>query len=255
MNELHVRLNILRLTISPEACSFMLCDLDFEPLSLSLSLANLGDSMSYDQHAHYYALLESFKSELTGTTFGTSLNLERFICRGLNSEFPDGYDQKSFDEERGLNCVVQTGHDELTLRGSEVSYGISYKRLFRLSSLRSFPLKILASSAVSVSQGWFYKFNVLTSASSKDLQVSSGTGCFGFGIQEHIYLGIKLLIECEHGKDEDDSMHRPWVMIGRQRSIGPLTACDAGREHVRSRLDVPPVRWKHIKHQVALNLK
>ncbi|GJT32859.1 hypothetical protein Tco_0923278 [Tanacetum coccineum] len=37
MNELHVRLNILRLTISPKACSFMLCDLDFEPLSLSLS--------------------------------------------------------------------------------------------------------------------------------------------------------------------------------------------------------------------------
>ncbi|GJR04957.1 hypothetical protein Tco_0527941 [Tanacetum coccineum] len=37
MNELPVRLNILRLTISPEACSFMLCDLDFEPLSLSLS--------------------------------------------------------------------------------------------------------------------------------------------------------------------------------------------------------------------------
>ncbi|GJV99243.1 hypothetical protein Tco_1554495 [Tanacetum coccineum] len=67
--------------------------------------------------------------------------------------------------------------------------------------------------------------------------------------------GIRLLIECEHGKDEDDSMHRPWVMIDRQRSIGPLTACDAGREHVRSRLDVPPVRWKHIKHQVALNLK
>ncbi|GKD23655.1 hypothetical protein Tco_1225358 [Tanacetum coccineum] len=37
VNELPVRLNILRLTISPEACSFMLCDLDFEPLSLSLS--------------------------------------------------------------------------------------------------------------------------------------------------------------------------------------------------------------------------
>ncbi|GJS48311.1 hypothetical protein Tco_0598432 [Tanacetum coccineum] len=69
MDELHVRLNILRLTISPEvsslktllheineiafvvklmcswsfflsslyACSFMLCDLDFEPLSLSLT--------------------------------------------------------------------------------------------------------------------------------------------------------------------------------------------------------------------------
>ncbi|GJY25679.1 hypothetical protein Tco_0400405 [Tanacetum coccineum] len=37
MNELHVRLNILRLTISPEACSFMLYDLDFEPSSLSLS--------------------------------------------------------------------------------------------------------------------------------------------------------------------------------------------------------------------------
>ncbi|GJW64687.1 hypothetical protein Tco_0116571 [Tanacetum coccineum] len=32
--ELHVRLNILRLTISPEVCSFMLCDLDFDPLSL-----------------------------------------------------------------------------------------------------------------------------------------------------------------------------------------------------------------------------
>ncbi|GJY56484.1 hypothetical protein Tco_0455599 [Tanacetum coccineum] len=37
MNELHVRLNILRLTISPEVCSFMLCDLDIEPLSLSLT--------------------------------------------------------------------------------------------------------------------------------------------------------------------------------------------------------------------------
>ncbi|GJV94695.1 hypothetical protein Tco_1546272 [Tanacetum coccineum] len=37
MDKLHVRLNILRLTISPEVCSFMLCDLDFEPLSLPLS--------------------------------------------------------------------------------------------------------------------------------------------------------------------------------------------------------------------------
>ncbi|GJZ98359.1 hypothetical protein Tco_0670812, partial [Tanacetum coccineum] len=37
MDELHVRLNILRPTISPEVCSFMLCDLDFEPLSLSSS--------------------------------------------------------------------------------------------------------------------------------------------------------------------------------------------------------------------------
>nr|GEU36553.1 uncharacterized protein [Tanacetum cinerariifolium] len=40
----------------------------------------------------------------------------------------------------------------------------------------------------------------------------------------------KLLIECDHGKDKDNSM---WVMIARQCSA-PLTASDAGSEHVGS---------------------
>ncbi|GJS21950.1 hypothetical protein Tco_0450582 [Tanacetum coccineum] len=64
MNELHVRLNILRLTISPEACSFMLCDLDFEPLSLSLSSLPSCDLMSLTNMLILLHYLESFKSEL-----------------------------------------------------------------------------------------------------------------------------------------------------------------------------------------------
>ncbi|GJT89010.1 ultraviolet-B receptor UVR8 [Tanacetum coccineum] len=38
------------------ACSFMLCDLDFEPLSLSLSSLPSCDLVSLTQHAHTFAL-------------------------------------------------------------------------------------------------------------------------------------------------------------------------------------------------------
>ncbi|GJV31711.1 hypothetical protein Tco_1392111 [Tanacetum coccineum] len=76
MDEIHVRLNILRLTISPEVCSFMLCDLDFEPLSLSFSSRSLNlipclfcrlfhlAILCFDQRSHTMPHLESFKSEL-----------------------------------------------------------------------------------------------------------------------------------------------------------------------------------------------
>ncbi|GJW41297.1 hypothetical protein Tco_0067142 [Tanacetum coccineum] len=64
MNKLHVRLNILRLTISPEVCSFMLCDLDFEPLSLSLSSMPSCDLVSLTNMLILLHYLESFKSEL-----------------------------------------------------------------------------------------------------------------------------------------------------------------------------------------------
>nr|GEY93851.1 hypothetical protein [Tanacetum cinerariifolium] len=43
----------------------------------------------------------------------------------------------------------------------------------------------------------------------------------------------RLLIECGHVKDEDDSM-RSWVTMSGQRSAGPLTPSDAGSEHVGS---------------------
>ncbi|GJR42784.1 hypothetical protein Tco_1310887 [Tanacetum coccineum] len=42
-----------------------------------------------------------------GTTFGTSFELDCSCC-GLEFRVLNGYEQKSFDEERGLNCVVQT---------------------------------------------------------------------------------------------------------------------------------------------------
>ncbi|GKG08557.1 hypothetical protein Tco_0334389, partial [Tanacetum coccineum] len=61
--ELPVRLNILRLTISPEVCSFMLCDLDFEPLSLSLSSMSSCDLMSLTNMLILLHYLESFNSE------------------------------------------------------------------------------------------------------------------------------------------------------------------------------------------------
>ncbi|GJR36617.1 hypothetical protein Tco_1212301 [Tanacetum coccineum] len=73
MNELHVRLNILRLTISPEACSFMLCDLDFEPLSLSLSSMPSCDLVSLTNMLILLHYLESFKSELAERNDGAIL--------------------------------------------------------------------------------------------------------------------------------------------------------------------------------------
>ncbi|GJS69960.1 hypothetical protein Tco_0702801 [Tanacetum coccineum] len=107
-----------------EACSFMLCDLDFEPLSLSLSSLPSCDLMSLTNMLILLHYLESFISEFAensnsnscrdvavltarGTTFGTSFELAVHCC-GLEFRVLNGYDQKSFDEERGLNCVVQT---------------------------------------------------------------------------------------------------------------------------------------------------
>ncbi|GKF35986.1 hypothetical protein Tco_0112744, partial [Tanacetum coccineum] len=39
-----------------------------------------------------------------------ALNLSVHCC-GLEFRVLNGYDQKSFDEDRGLNCVVQTSFD------------------------------------------------------------------------------------------------------------------------------------------------
>ncbi|GKE11548.1 hypothetical protein Tco_1415099 [Tanacetum coccineum] len=48
----------------PEACSFMLCDLDFEPLSLSLSSLPSCDLLFLTNMLILLHYLESFKSEL-----------------------------------------------------------------------------------------------------------------------------------------------------------------------------------------------
>ncbi|GJV15511.1 hypothetical protein Tco_1360834 [Tanacetum coccineum] len=58
-----------------QVCSFMLCDLDFEPLSLSLSSMPSCDLVSFFlcQIAHTMPYLERFKSELAKSL---SLNLE-----------------------------------------------------------------------------------------------------------------------------------------------------------------------------------
>ncbi|GKC05974.1 hypothetical protein Tco_0997584 [Tanacetum coccineum] len=50
--------------IPPKACSFMLCDLDFEPLSLSLSSMPSCDLVSLTNMLILLHYLESFKSEL-----------------------------------------------------------------------------------------------------------------------------------------------------------------------------------------------
>ncbi|GKF52741.1 hypothetical protein Tco_0159651, partial [Tanacetum coccineum] len=39
-----------------------------------------------------------------------TLNFTVYWC-GLEFRVLNGYDQKSFDEERGLNCVVQTSFE------------------------------------------------------------------------------------------------------------------------------------------------
>ncbi|GJX72075.1 zf-CCHC domain-containing protein [Tanacetum coccineum] len=72
-DELHVRLNILRLTISPEACSFMLCDLDFEPLSLSLSSMPSCDLVSLTNILILCLILKASNQSLRKSL---SLNLE-----------------------------------------------------------------------------------------------------------------------------------------------------------------------------------
>ncbi|GKA57205.1 reverse transcriptase domain-containing protein [Tanacetum coccineum] len=51
-------------TMQKAACSFMLCDLDFEPLSLSLSSLPSCDLMSLTNMLILLHYLESFKSEL-----------------------------------------------------------------------------------------------------------------------------------------------------------------------------------------------
>ncbi|GJV20530.1 hypothetical protein Tco_1369550 [Tanacetum coccineum] len=68
--------------------SFMLCDLDFEPLSLSLSSLPSCDLF----------LSCLLKEQL----LEPALNLTVHCC-GLEFRVLNGYDQKSFDEERGLN--------------------------------------------------------------------------------------------------------------------------------------------------------
>ncbi|GKG03148.1 hypothetical protein Tco_0310784, partial [Tanacetum coccineum] len=39
-----------------------------------------------------------------------ALNLTVYCC-GLEFRVLNGYDQKSFDEERGLNCIVQSSFE------------------------------------------------------------------------------------------------------------------------------------------------
>ncbi|GJY87898.1 hypothetical protein Tco_0502526 [Tanacetum coccineum] len=86
------------------ACSFMLCDLDFEPLSLSLSSMPSCDLVSL--------LILKLKSEFADVSVfvclrkqllgNQPLNLTVHCC-GQEFRVLNGYDQKSFDEERGLN--------------------------------------------------------------------------------------------------------------------------------------------------------
>ncbi|GJV15204.1 hypothetical protein Tco_1360527 [Tanacetum coccineum] len=83
MNELLVRLNILRLTISPEVCSFMLCDLDFEPLSLSLSSMPSCDLVSLTNMLILLHYLESFKSELAEYHSDVLANITMILRRTL----------------------------------------------------------------------------------------------------------------------------------------------------------------------------
>ncbi|GJU90822.1 hypothetical protein Tco_1303245 [Tanacetum coccineum] len=92
-----------------EACSFMLCDLDFEPLSLSLSSLPSCDLVSLTNMLILLHYLESFKSELAELScllkeqlLEPALNLTVHCC-GREFRVLNGYDQKSFDEERGLN--------------------------------------------------------------------------------------------------------------------------------------------------------
>ncbi|GJR44711.1 hypothetical protein Tco_1312814 [Tanacetum coccineum] len=149
-----------------QACSFMLCDLDFEPLSLSLSSLPSCDLTSLTNMLILLHYLESFKSEFAEDSFESAVELddvqqvfemecvrglnvlqtvytysarESFLilcvvllehgeknpdvilscllkeqllepalnltvhCCGLEFRVLNGYDQKSFDEERGLN--------------------------------------------------------------------------------------------------------------------------------------------------------
>ncbi|GJT29770.1 hypothetical protein Tco_0910045 [Tanacetum coccineum] len=53
----------MRTIIKEEACSFMLCDIDFEPLSLSLSSLPSCDLVSLTNMLILLHYLESFKSE------------------------------------------------------------------------------------------------------------------------------------------------------------------------------------------------
>ncbi|GJR50578.1 hypothetical protein Tco_1401099 [Tanacetum coccineum] len=78
MNELPVRLNILRLTISPEACSFMLYDLDFEPLTLSLTSLPSCDLESLTNILILCLILKASNQSLRKSL---SLNLELFMDR------------------------------------------------------------------------------------------------------------------------------------------------------------------------------
>ncbi|GJR96879.1 hypothetical protein Tco_0269053 [Tanacetum coccineum] len=57
-------LAFIRALVAPKACSFMLCDLDFEPLSLSLSSLPSCDLVSLTNMLILLHYLESFKSEL-----------------------------------------------------------------------------------------------------------------------------------------------------------------------------------------------
>ncbi|GJX37693.1 hypothetical protein Tco_0250996 [Tanacetum coccineum] len=93
-----------------QACSFMLCDLDFEPLSLSLSSLPSCDLVSLTNMLILLHYLESFKSEfaelsclLKEQLLEPALNLIVHCCGLEFLSCFEGYDQKSFDEERGLN--------------------------------------------------------------------------------------------------------------------------------------------------------
>ncbi|GJU55713.1 hypothetical protein Tco_1229427 [Tanacetum coccineum] len=102
------------------ACSFMLCDLDFEPLSLSLSFRPSCDLVSLANILILCLILKDSNQSLRKSSVLPYLLKEQLLkpalnltvhCCGLEFRVLNGYDQKSFDEERCLNCVVQMSFD------------------------------------------------------------------------------------------------------------------------------------------------
>ncbi|GJS13983.1 hypothetical protein Tco_0408455 [Tanacetum coccineum] len=101
--------------LAVEACSFMLCDLDFEPLSLSLSSLPSCDLMSLTNMLILLHYLESFKSELAEITPRTLPMLKTSQCSfvSLTSSLQVYHQgtvslQKCFSEYQGIPGLDQS---------------------------------------------------------------------------------------------------------------------------------------------------
>ncbi|GJX36058.1 retrovirus-related pol polyprotein from transposon TNT 1-94 [Tanacetum coccineum] len=94
---------------SYEACSFHALDLDFEPLSLSFMSMPSAICSDFDQQPYYFIIFEILQIRISVLScllkeqlLEPALNLTVHCC-GLEFRVLNGYGQKSFDEERGLN--------------------------------------------------------------------------------------------------------------------------------------------------------